>query len=272
VPWDALRLGDGRYAVERYAIGIAPSAALATALWRRARARPPSSAPTRLLAFGDPVFASDGPGRTLGTYQAAFAAAGGLPRLEGSGREVRAIARYAPIADVRLREAASESSLERSSLTGYRILHFATHALVDDRVSVRTALALAPGGGADGFVTPGELARLRLAADLVVLSACHTGGGGVVDGEGVQGLTAPLLEAGARAVLATTWRVGDERTIPLIDRFYAGLARGLPVSEALRAAKLEALRGGAGVGVWGAFTVVGDPFVTVPLRRPGPSR
>src|SRR5206468_4326101 len=119
------------------------------------------------------------------SFQSAFAATGGLPRLEGSGREVRAIARYLPGAEVRLRDGASESYLLRSSLTGFRIIHFATHALVDDRVSFRTALALAPGNGEDGFVTPGELARLRLAADLVVLSACRTAGGVVVDGEGV---------------------------------------------------------------------------------------
>ena len=134
---------------------------------------------------------------------------------------------------------------------------------------MRTALALAPGGGEDGFVTPGELARLRLAADLVVLSACRTAGGVVVDGEGVQGLTAPLLEAGARSVVATTWRVGDESTVDLVDRFYAGLARGLPVAEALQAAKLEAMLRRAPPAAWAAFTVVGDPFTIVPLRRAG---
>jgi CHAT domain-containing protein len=273
VPWDALRLQDGRYAVERYAIGITPSAALVAALWRRARDRPPQASPGRLLAFGDPAFPGERAaesGRadpTAAMYQAAFAAAGGLPRLRGSGREVREIARYAPGAEVRLRESASESHLKRSALAGYRVLHFATHAVVDDRVSVRTALALAPGGGEDGFVTPGELAALRLDADLVVLSACRTAGGVVVDGEGVQGLTAPLLEAGARSIVATTWRVGDESTVRLVERLYAELARGLPVAEALRAAKLEALRGGAAPAGWAAFTVVGDPLVTVRLRR-----
>ncbi|MGH7536669.1 MAG: CHAT domain-containing protein [Gemmatimonadales bacterium] len=84
-----------------------------------------------------------------------------------------------------------------------------------DRVSFRTALALTPGQGEDGFVTPGELAGLRLDADLVVLSACRTAGGVVVDGEGVQGLTAPLLAAGARSVVATSWQVGDQLTVPL---------------------------------------------------------
>ncbi|HEX6107245.1 MAG TPA: CHAT domain-containing protein [Gemmatimonadales bacterium] len=272
VPWDALRLRDGRYAVERYAIGVAPSAALVAALRRQADAR--ARSPRRgLLAFGDPAFPDDGTSGSeaadpaVATIHSAFAAAGGLPRLRGSGREVREIARYAPDAELRLRESASEHHLKRTRLTGYRVLHFATHAVVDDRVSVRTALALAPGGGEDGFVTPGELARLRLAADLVVLSACRTAGGVVVDGEGVQGLTSPLLEAGARSVVATTWRVGDESTVRLVERFYAGLADGQPVAEALRAAKLAALRGGGAPMGWAAFTVVGDPLVTVPLAR-----
>jgi CHAT domain-containing protein len=181
---------------------------------------------------------------------------------------VRAIARYAPGAEVKVRDAASESYLVRSSLAPYRVIHFATHALVDDRVSFRTALALSPGGGQDGFVTPGELAGLRLDADLVVLSACRTAGGVVVDGEGVQGLTAPLLAAGARSIVATGWRVGDERTVSLVERFYAELARGRTVADALRAAKLAAIEGKAPASVWAAFTVFGDPFVTVALRPP----
>ena len=269
VPWDALRLRDGRYAVERYAIGIAPSAALVTALWRKARSVPAGGA-GRLLVFGDPAFPgatdSSARGSAAETYQLAFAAAGGLPRLRGSGREARQVAGYSKGSVVRLGLDASENFLERVQLTDFRVLHLATHALVDDRIAVRTALALAPGIGADGFVTPGELARLHLDADLVVLSACRTAGGVVVDGEGVQGLTAPLLEAGARSVVATAWQVGDESTVRLIDRFYAGLARGLPVAEALQAAKLDALGRHVPPAGWAAFTVVGDPPVVVRLQ------
>ncbi|HYC33105.1 MAG TPA: CHAT domain-containing protein [Gemmatimonadales bacterium] len=262
VPWDALVMEDGRHAVERFAIGVTPSAALLGALRQRTNAGL-TARPARLLAFGDPVFPRD---TGSGIHQA-FAAAGGLPRLPGSGREVREITRYSSGAEVRLRGSASESWLKRARLSAYGIIHFATHAVVDDRISVRTALALAPGDGEDGFVTPGELAGLRLGADLVVLSACRTAGGVVVDGEGVQGLTAPLLEAGARSIVATTWRVGDERTVGLIGRLYRELAVGASVGDALRAAKLDALRKGEPAAGWAAFTVVGDPSVTVPLRK-----
>ncbi len=234
VPWDALRLGDGRFVVERYAIAIAPSAETLALLWSRPA---PPRGPARLLAFGDPTFGADTSGL--------FAAEGGLPRLDGSGREARLVARYASAADVRLREGASAEYLRHAPLDSFAVIHFATHALVDDRALGRTALALAPGKTAGGFVTPGELAALKLDADLVVLSACRTAGGVVVDGEGVQGLTAPLLQAGARSVVATSWRVGDRSTVRFVEDFYDELARGRPVVEALRSAKLAAMKHGA---------------------------
>jgi len=278
LPFDALRLADGRYAVERYAIGLAPSAAVAVTLWRLAadhRASGPR--PARLLAFGDPTFPGEreAPDDTdaesaAETYRSAFESAGGLPRLPASADEARLVARYAPNAEVRLRERASATFLKRAPLDSFRVIHFATHALVDEASIARTGLALAPGGGESGFVGAGDLGALRLDADLVVLSACGTAGGVVVGGEGVQGLTAPLLAAGARSVVATRWRIGDRSTVAFAQDFYAALARGLPVSDALRAAKLAALRRGAPPRKWAAFTLVGDPFVRVPLRAPRP--
>ena len=139
----------------------------------------------------------------------------------------------------------------------------ATHALVDERSLARTALALAPSGSEDGFLSPADITGLRLDADLVVLSACRTAGGVTIAGEGVQGLTTPLVAAGARTVVATQWRVGDRSTVRLVADLYDGLARGLTVAEALREAKLVALRRGAPPGEWAGFTVVGDPTTKV---------
>jgi CHAT domain-containing protein len=271
VPFDALRLADGRAAVERWAIGMAPSAAVAAALRRRAPGTPGAA---RLLAMGDPVFA--GPTLTLTmrggeVFRSAFDRAGGLPRLAGSGAEARDVARYAPGgAEVRLREDASETWLKGAALDRFRVIHFATHALVDESSLARTALALSPGAADDGFVSPADLAGLRLSADLVVLSACRTAGGVTVAGEGVQGLTTPLLAAGARSVVATQWRIGDVSTVRLVDDLYAGLARGQPVVDALREAKLAAIRRGSPPGEWAGFTVVGDPLARVALAPPPP--
>jgi tetratricopeptide (TPR) repeat protein len=275
LPFDALRLADDRYAVERYTIGVAPSAAVARTLWRRSERRAPESAePPRILAFGDPSFPGEreAAGGRAAAYRSAFDSVGGLARLAGSGREAQLVSRYTTHGVARLRGDASEAYLKRAArdneLRGVRVLHFATHALVDDRSAARTALALAPGGGEDGFVSPGDLAALPIGADLVVLSACRSAGGALLGGEGVRGLTAPLLEAGARSVVATGWKIDDRSTVAFVDDVYGGLARGLPVGDALRAAKLAAIARGAAPREWAAFGVVGDPLVTVPLQLP----
>ena len=98
LPFDALILADGKAAVERWAIGLAPSASLAATLWQRDARTKPSAVPGRVLAMGDPQFPlelSTSAMRDGDTYRSAFAAAGGLPRLEGSGEEARTVARYA---------------------------------------------------------------------------------------------------------------------------------------------------------------------------------
>ena len=270
LPFDALVLADGRFAVERWAVGLAPSASLAAALWLRRS--PTTDEPSRVLAMGDPRFPlelSAAAMREAEPFRSAFATAGGLPRLEGSGEEARAVARYAAGgSEVRTRDGASEAWLKATPLDRFDVIHLATHALVDERSLSRTALALAPGGAEDGFLSPADLAGLELDADLVVLSACRTAGGVTVAGEGVQGLTTPLMAAGARSVVATQWRVGDRSTVRLVADLYDGLARGLPVAEALREAKLAALGRGAPPGEWAGFTVVGDPLATVALVRP----
>jgi tetratricopeptide (TPR) repeat protein len=264
IPFDALRLANGSQVVERFAVSRAPSAALAAS---SSGAWSTGAEPAPLLAIGDPRFAEEksaqgNPDTEL--FREAFDATGGLERLKASGEEAEAVARFSPRAVLRERDEASEAYLKHTALTGFRVLHFATHALVDGTAANRSALALSPGGGEDGFVGPAELAGLRLDADLVVLSACRTAGGVVVGGEGVQGLTAPLLAAGARAVLATLWRVPDRPTGRFIESFYRQLAAGLTAGDALRAAKLRAIAQGEAPVVWAAFTLVGDPTV-----RPG---
>ena len=113
-----------------------------------------------------------------------------------------------------------------------------------------------------------DLAGIRLNADLFVLSSCRSAGCVVVEGEGVQGLTAPLLEAGARAVVATQWRIGDRSTVDFVDDFYRAMADGRTIGDALQTAKVAALRRGAPAREWAAFTVIGDPMLLVPFHAP----
>jgi CHAT domain-containing protein len=272
VPFEVVRTADGKPLIERFAISIAPSA---TALVRLQQRAVPRASPT-LLVFGDPEysqsreFARGAASSTEGLgseFRSGFAAAGGLARLPNSAREARSVAGYFASADVRLGANASESALRSATLRKVSVIHFATHALVDDQVVWRSALALAPGRGYDGFVGASDVASLDLGAELVVLSGCRTAQGAVLTGEGVQGLTAPFLESGARAVLATRWAIGDRDAAVMVDRFYAAMAAGRSASDALRQAAREGIASGLRASVWGAFTLVGDPGVTLALRR-----
>jgi tetratricopeptide (TPR) repeat protein len=270
IPWDVLRLASGERTVERYSVSTVPSASVLAELWKQG---PPPPAST-LLAFGDPDRSSGGengvgpeprrgPLETLGRE---------LPPLPGSAREARFVARFAEQSEVRTGAGATEAFLKATPLDGFRVLHFATHALVDEATVSRTALVLAPEGEEDGFVLPGDLARLNLQADLVVLSACRTAGGSVIRGEGIQGLTGPLLEAGARSILATGWDIEDRADRRLVEDLYRALARGETVGESLRSAKLSAIDRGETVAHWAAFSLVGDPQARVFLNEPTPRR
>lgn len=270
VPFDALLLSDGRYALERYEIALAPSATVVTHLWANKPARASTAPADAVLIMADPKFAGE-TAPAIGdaeTFRSAAAGAGHLPRLPGSSREARLVARYSSHATVRRRSAATEAWLEHAPLVSYRLIHLATHALVDEGSLSSTALALAPGDGADGFVTTAELAKLGLDADLVVLSACRTAGGALVRGEGIQGLATPLLAAGARGVVATWWPIGDSATVRFVADFYDALATGERAGTALRSAKLASLRRGAPAREWAAFTIIGDPLVQPSLRHP----
>lgn len=249
LPFDALVLSDGRRVVQRFALALAPSATIAVRLWQR----PPSSGTMSLLAFGAPDFSS------------AVVKHGELVPLPASAREVRAAGRSAPGATVRLGANASESWLKQSGTGQYRILHFATHALVDDESMDRTALVLSAGDGDDGFVSPAELAALDLDADVVVLSGCRTARGVVFSGEGVQGLAAPLLEAGTRSVLATLWSVTDRDAATLVAAFYRAVGGGATVGDALAEAKRAAITEGKKPAIWAAFVLVGNPDARPPL-------
>jgi CHAT domain-containing protein/tetratricopeptide (TPR) repeat protein len=273
LPFDALRLADGRLVVERFSTAVSPSAGVLRELWRRPSSDSAAGAQAvRILALGDPRFKQGSPHRDAAAqgFGEAFATAGGLPRLDASASEARLVGRYADSAEVRLRDDASEAYLKQAPLDRFRVLHFATHAVVDDRSAARTAIALTPGAEEDGFVAPADLAAFALQADLVVLSACRTAGGVLVAGEGVQGLTAPLLQAGARSVVATRWRIGDRAALRMVQPFYDGLAAGLPVADALRAAKLERLGDAAATREWASFVAVGDPLIRIPLHRQTP--
>ena len=268
VPEDALHrlpfaalIVDGHRVVERFAVHVAPSSAVALSLWG---ARP-APGPARMLAFGDahfPLDNADDPPVTRAHF-AAFATNGGLTRLTASATEVREAVRHWPRSQALLGAEASEFNLKSARLDQFRLVHFATHAEVDERAPGRSAIALAAGGGDDGFVTSAELESLRLNADLVMLSGCSTALGLIVGGEGILGLTAPLLQAGSHSVVATLWSVNDRESAEFVKRFYGFLASGVAATDALRLAQLDAIQRGAPPRDWAAFVLTGDGFVHV---------
>jgi CHAT domain-containing protein len=189
-----------------------------------------------------------------------------LARLPRSGDEARRVAEYGVDAAVLTREQASAAAIRRMDWRTVGVAHFATHALVDEEGQSRTALALSPARGDDGFLTTSQIASLQLDGALIVLSACRSLGGQVLGGEGLRGLAAPLLAAGARAVVVTHWSIGDRSVMPFVDRFYAAMASGASVGDALRETKVAAIHDGARITDWGAFTVIGDASMHPALR------
>jgi CHAT domain-containing protein len=139
----------------------------------------------------------------------------------------------------------------------YRWLHFATHARIVERPADRSSLRLE-----EGRLDLPAIRALDLRAELVALSACETALGQRVRGEGVVGLTHAFLSAGARAVLASLWKVEDRATAEFMGRFYRQLGAGLSPAAALRETRLSLLRdGGPGAhpSVWAAFVLIGYP-------------
>jgi CHAT domain-containing protein len=144
----------------------------------------------------------------------------------------------------------------------FRQLHFATHGLLNDHAPLMSSVVLAqpPSGSEDGFLTAREIFELKLSAELVVLSACHTAGGEKRAGEGVVGLTWALFVAGAATQVLSQWAVADASTAVLMRAFYGKLTAGEGKGAALRDAALglqEDEKHGHPY-YWAPFILVGD--------------
>lgn len=217
----------------------------------------------QLLAFGDPDFGARADPESMAAPVAQVRA--GLSRLPYSGAEVTAIAdQFAEAAsDVYVRAEADERKLKEAGLLErYRYLHFATHGIVDERRPDFSGVVLAQNqdGGEDGYLQAAEIFNLNIAADLVVLSACETGLGEMVRGEGLVGLTRAFMYAGAPAIVVSLWKVSDASTATLMSQFYGSMIeKGLGTSEALRAAKLEMIADEAHAHPfhWAPFVIIG---------------
>lgn len=150
-------------------------------------------------------------------------------------------------------------------LSRYRYVHFATHGYLDTARAGFSAIVLSlfdrEGKPEDGFLREHDIYNLKLPAELVVLSACETGLGKAVTGEGIYGLTRAFMYAGARRLVVSLWNVNDKATAALMQRLYSGMLRtGKTPAAALRAAQIELLRhrDWQSPYYWAAFVMQGE--------------
>lgn len=240
----------------RHEVVYLPSAATLITLRREAAARL-HPAPKALFVFADPVFDKGDPRvKTLNTPPdiaggssarlATIKDTGGInfPRLPSTRQEAEVIASLIP-ADARAVAtdfAANRATALSAELERYRIVHIASHSVVNSQHPELSGIVLSMvnerGQQEDGFLQLHDIYNLKLGAELVVLSACNTGLGKEVRGEGLIGLTRGFMYAGAPSVVASLWRVDDSASAELMTHFYKAMFEDdLPPGAALRSAK-----------------------------------
>jgi CHAT domain-containing protein len=275
--------------VVRHEVVMAPSASALVALRTQVAGRKPAA--KSLAVFADPVFDASDPraaahnlkersvasaftpkpetARILEHLNGDSATGGGLriPRLPYTAQEAERILKIAPdAADLKaIGFDASRETAIGGRLSEYKYLHFATHGYLDTERPELSALVLSQidrnQQPEDGFLRVDDIYNARLSADLVVLSACQTGLGKEVRGEGLMGLTRAFLYAGVPRVIVSLWNVNDQATSELMAGFYAKLLRrGKRPSEALREAQLELRKQKRWESpyYWAAFVQQGD--------------
>ena len=259
VPFAALSLKSHPLVVDHEIVSLPSASSLAIQRQTLANRKP---APKGIAVIADPVFSTNDPRFKDGSAAIAAndtriiehlaGAPGGqlaIRRLPFTRQEADRILAIAPaganFSAVDFR--ANRSVVTSGELSQYRYVHFATHGYLDSARANLSAIVLSmvdeQGKPLDGFLRTHDIYNLKLPAELVVLSACETGLGKEVRGEGIEGLTRGFMYAGARRVVVSLWNVNDKATASLMQRLYAGMLRGNKTpAAALRAAQIEMLR------------------------------
>jgi CHAT domain-containing protein len=283
VPFAALPspTSDASPLIVRHEVVSLPSASVLAVIRNDNANRKPASRTVAVLA--DPVFSANDPrltpaGKTDSAHaedapatealrSASESGVAELTRLHFSRQEADEIARLA--GEKRnlkaLDFAASRNLVTSDKLADYRIVHFATHGLINnhhpDLSGIVLSLVDEQGRPQNGFLRLYDIYNLNLNADLVVLSACQTALGKEIKGEGLVGLTRGFMYAGAPRVVASYWRIDDRATAGIMKRFYSAMLKdGLRPAAALRAAQVSMLQDKRWQSphYWAAFTVQGE--------------
>jgi CHAT domain-containing protein/tetratricopeptide (TPR) repeat protein len=248
LPFGALRRASGEHLAAWKPLRIAPSATLALAPSRGGESRGGSS----MAAFGDPSPPPSARDPAPGALPSARAEVKSLQAVFGNGARVFLGA-----------DATKRRVFEEATRSDY--LHFACHGTFDPAFPLSSGLLLAPppGKGSENLLQAWEIfERLRTRAALVTLSSCETGLGREYEGEGILGLVQAFRFAGARSVMASLWKVGDECTAAFMERFYGYLKAGLPKDEALQKVQTEFIRPSPKAAAKGVSPV--PPYASAP--------
>lgn len=286
--------GESIPLVVRHEIISLPSASTLALLRKQMQGRPAAAKTVAVLA--DPVFETDDkrlarqssprtPGkqtprsqlekeRTFPLDVEVFAATSGvreagltLPRLPGTRYEANQILSLVQASQSlsAFDFAANRQTATSAQLSQYRYVHFATHGFLNsvhpELSGIVLSLVNEKGESQDGFLRAHEVFNLKLPAELVVLSACQTGLGKEIKGEGLVGLTRGFMYAGAPRVVVSLWSVSDQATAELMARFYRGMLKEkMRPAAALRAAQVFLMkeRGWESPYYWAAFTLQGE--------------
>ena len=190
-----------------------------------------------------------------------------LPRLIASRLEALNISNFARQDKINLQTdfEANIQNVANENLADYRILHFATHGLLDTSKPTSSGLIFSlfdeNGREQNGFLNLDNIYNLNISSELVVLSACQTALGKDIRGEGLIGLSRGFLYAGSDRVVASLWKVDDSATAEFMKLFYRNhLEKNMSASAALRQAKLEMMKipRYKSPFYWSAFTLLGD--------------
>lgn len=273
LPFETL-IHNGHYLVEDHDISYLPSAGILLQL-QDSKSEVGIGDRMELLAFGDPIFSRElkasipkkRKSRPANVVRNARDSRDfRLQQLPRTRDEVEHIAALFPPDRTRiyLGTDSTEAAVKREPLRRYRRLHFATHSLIDEDSPSRSAVVLTQDDNPDedGYLEVREISELDLDCDLVVLSACQTGRGRLLSGEGIVGLSRAFLYAGARAVVVSLWNVSDISTGQLMESFYRHLTAGIGNAAALRETKREMLKSDKETRhpyYWSSFVIIGKP-------------
>jgi CHAT domain-containing protein len=279
LPFETLKDEANRYLIERHAIAYLSSASLLKII-REAQSRKRKLPKYPLLAFANPVYGDSLPEKNIvrGMRTTSYRAILGdhFPSLPETEKEVRAIQAILNAPEesrpLWLKTNASRSNVlalnKTQALNSYRYIVFACHGILPGEIDQVTEPALVlsnpdPKTQENGYLTMNDVLGLSLNADLVVLSACNTGRGQSVQGEGVMGLTRAFMYAGTPATAVTLWAVESMSAKTLNVGFFQNLKDGKGPAQALREIKLDMLRGKHGEEwkkpyYWAPLVLFGD--------------